>query len=227
MRSTPQFRLEKSRYPIVKKDGGVFVDAPVSGGKLVGHKRPDGTYRRQCGEYVNDAIGIPSYFQDKLSQKRSRITTQEPKPGSIAILDVGTVNGHVTFMEILKGEGSDGQIWQISESNPLGTEHFRRITTTTGELKRRGLLGYTEGLNMDDMPSTYAVPAFAAAAAYGYSDSRPLDPVDPVRLRQALLKLPACTLKRMAECLEDNDKPLMYQDFIMALWKAGAFPPKS
>ena len=177
MQSTSSFNLKNAKYPVVELGKGIHIDAPTKGGKLVGTKRPDGSYRRQCGEYCNDVIGIPGYFGDTLASKKARITTQEPNPGSIAIIQTrnanGSINknGHVLAMEVPQG----GESWTISESNFDDKENFRRFNTTISELKKRGLIGFTGGLDMSKpLPpvSPEAKEAWAVAKRKGVVDDK-------------------------------------------------------
>lgn len=233
LKSTSSFNLGKSKYTIKEVPNGIFVDAPVKGNKLV-------SSRRQCAMYCNDVIGIPGFFADYFESQKGqvgkikRITTQNPRPGSVMLLRQAMPYGHVRLVETTPGgkqamKDTDMITW--SESNYDYLEHFRRSSATLGQLRKTGILaGFTYGLDivttppMEDTPSTYAIPAFEAAAKFGFSDNNPLAPMDAVRLRQAMLKLPSCTLeKAMKDCLKDDDTPLTYQDFITALWKAGAF----
>lgn len=147
MQSTSSFNLDKAAYKVEKVQHGIYIHAPVSGGKLVGRKRKDGSYRRQCGEYVNDVVGIPGYVGNTLASKKARIKKgASPRPGSIGVLDTGTEWGHVLVFERILGADR----CTISESNPFDTETFRRIDTTIQELKRRGYIGCTEGLDMTE-----------------------------------------------------------------------------
>jgi len=228
MKTTSCFNLENAKYPVVAVADGIRIDAPLSGGKLVGKKRADGSYRRQCGEFCNDAIGIPGFISDTLVQKKTRVTTSKPSPGSVAVLDVpGAVsvdkngkvykNGHVLLIERIRG--GDNLTW--AESNFDGKENFRRVDGTLSDLRARGLIGFTAGLDMTpapDLPSSWAVPAFAAAAKYGFSSTNPKESIATIRGRHALAKDP--TLKGH---LEDKDESLTYEEYITALYKAGRF----
>lgn len=175
MKSTPSFNLEKAAYPVREVPGGIIIDAPVSGGRLVGRKRADGTYRRQCGEFCNDSIGIPSYFGNKLSEKQKRITSPTPGVGSVAVLDTPGATyidangklqkaGHVLIVE----RPYIRQDWHgIVETNFDGKESFRRIECSTADLQRRGLLGFTAGLDM-----TPALPPVAPEAARAWAKAK-------------------------------------------------------
>lgn len=193
MQSSSSFKLEKAAYPVRQVDGGIVIDAPVKNGKLIGRKRPNGSYRRQCGEYVNDAIGIPSYFTNYLFEKKRRITTQNPSPGSVAVLDTGTRYGHVLLMEINRGDGR----WVWSESNPDDMESFRRKEGTITELKMRGLLGFTDGLNFSDEKkevSKWAIEAVEWCKSKGMTEwSNPQEHVSTEVLSHMLFKAGAIT----------------------------------
>lgn len=133
---TSSFNPAGSKYGVQPTGNGITVNAPVKGGKLVSN-------RRQCGEYVNDVIGIPSYFGDTIAQKKTRVTSNTPTPGSAFVLDVpGLKWGHVGIVEQVNPDGTI----VISESNHDGNENFRRITTTMDALQKRGLVGFTGGL---------------------------------------------------------------------------------
>lgn len=76
---------------------------------------------------------------------------------------------------------------------------------------------------MDDLRrrlmSPWAVPAFRAAARYGFSSQNPREIITTVRGRHALAKDP--TLRGH---LTDKDAPLNYEEYVTALYKAGRFP---
>lgn len=92
-------------------------------------------------------------------------------------------------------------------------------------LKTLAALGVWE--YQDDQPSVWAIPAFEDAARFGFSKVRPKAPMDGVRLRQAMIKLPkAVNVKEMSLCLTQSDAPITYEEWITALWKAGFFKPK-
>jgi hypothetical protein len=214
MHSTSSFNLDQAAYPITQLPDGIRVEAPVSKGKLVGRKRPDGSYRRQCGEYVNDAIGIPSYFGDTLASKTRRIAKGAPlAPGSAGVMDTGTKWGHVFLCERVL---EPGKRFIISESNPFDTETFRRFECTLNDLHKRGFIGCTRGLNMtapDPKVSSWAEGTFKKLEALGFSRSNPQTPVSPERLRHIFVKL--------GFPVEDNDKPLNYEQMMHMLDKAG------
>lgn len=133
---TASFNPANSKYGVQPTDGGIQINAPTSGSKLV-------SPRRQCGAYVNDVIGIPSFFGDTIAQKKTKVTSSTPTPGSAFVLDVpGLKWGHVGMVEKVNPDGTI----VISESNFDGKENFRRITTTMDALRNRGLVGFTGGL---------------------------------------------------------------------------------
>lgn len=134
--ATGSINPAKSKYGIVPTENGITVNAPVSGTKLV-------SGRRQCGEYVNDVLGIPSYFGNTIEQKKTKVQSMTPTPGSAFILDIpGLKWGHVGIVEKVNPDGT----LTISESNYDGNENFRRITTSVADLQKRGLVGFTGGL---------------------------------------------------------------------------------
>lgn len=116
------------------------------------------------------------------------------------------------------------QVFNIPDSKVLPHRHWAP-KSCWGNKMPDDIIGYlTRRVEEDTQkPSDYALPAFEAAARYGFSSVDPKKPMDAVRLRQALRKIPSCTLVALEDCLEDNDKPLIYQDFIHAFYKAGAF----
>ena len=149
---TSSFNPAGSKYGVQPTGNGVTINAPVKGGKLV-------SSRRQCGMYVNDAIGIPGFFGDTIEQKRTKVTSSTPTPGSAFVLDVpGLKWGHVGMVEQVNPDGTV----VISESNYDGNENFRRITTTMDALKARGLVGFTGGLQQGKTLTKTGVSATGA-----------------------------------------------------------------
>jgi len=226
MKSTASFKLETAKYPIVEVPGGIRADAPVLNGRLVGQKRPDGSYRRQCAEFCNDAIGIPSYFGNSLREKQARITTQTPNPGSVAILDTPGANyvdangktqkaGHVIFIE----RPSIRPDWHgYAESNYDGKESFRRGECSTADLQKRGLLGFTRGLDMTPVlppVSPEALASWNKAKAEGLvSDTtNPQEIIDSATLQWVFAN------GNVMQAPQDSKKQLQW--YIVALDRTG------
>jgi len=136
-KSSPSFSLERAVYPILSTKNGIYIDCPTKNGKLF-------SKRRQCAMYCNDVIGIPGYFSDLFVEKKRRITQGFPSVGSVALFNIAAPYGHVLVVEEVY---PDGKItW--SESNYDDKENFRRMTGTVDDLKKRGLVGFTEGLQI-------------------------------------------------------------------------------
>lgn len=75
----------------------------------------DGEKGGQCGRYANNQLGIPSFFQDSFEQKKSRINSSVPTPGSAFIMNTGTSTGHVG---IVVQDLGNGQI-KVRDSNAI------------------------------------------------------------------------------------------------------------
>ena len=99
--------------------------------------------RRQCGEYVNDAIGY-KLVGDSLASKSKYATESVPTPGGAFVL-ANNQYGHIGMIEDTDGKVPPDRIL-ISESNFDGKESFRRTWTTMAALKSRGLVGFTPAL---------------------------------------------------------------------------------
>jgi len=97
--------------------------------------------RGQCGEFVNDVLGLSSYFGDYLDNrdgqigKRERINSQTPAVGSVFIEDVNTTNGHVGIIKSLNSDGT----YTVVEANYKGDE---TLGTRVIDPSKDTILGY-------------------------------------------------------------------------------------
>lgn len=149
---TSSFNPSGSKYGVSSVPGGIQVNAPLIGGQrdangdIYGAKLD--SKRRQCGMFVNDAIGIPSYFGNTLASKQQRITSQTPVPGSAVVINEGDPSiGHVALVTKVH---PDGRI-TIAESNYDNKESYREKTYGSLEefKQKRRVLGFTGGLQQN------------------------------------------------------------------------------
>lgn len=101
----------------------------------------DGTVleRGQCGEFVNDALGVKSLFQDSYASKASKVNSQTPTAGGAFIMNTGDANGHVGIVEKVYSDGSidvvDSNFYNKSAPETVSRRH---ITDPSGA----GIVGY-------------------------------------------------------------------------------------
>lgn len=94
----------------------------------------DGT-RGQCGEFVNDVLGMPSFFQNEFTQKVSKINSYTPTVGSVFVSSLGGDYGHVGFVkEVL----DDGRL-VVTDSNRYNNE---KTNTRTIDPTNEQIVGY-------------------------------------------------------------------------------------
>jgi len=136
--------------------------------------------RRQCGEYVNDAIG-KKVFADSLQSKLTHVIEgQPPLPGAAFVLS-NSGYGHVGMVE-----DTDGDKILISESNYDGRGGFRRIWTTMNTLKARKLAGFTAPLVGENTERTTGKQA--PETSYGYSTAPVKKTTTPIDALNTLKK---------------------------------------
>lgn len=118
-----QINISGSKYPPVVQENGTVMFTPKldASGKIVG------TDRRECGEYVNDAIGT-KMFGNEISQKIKQVKTQVPTAGSAFVQSTGNQYGHVGLVEGITATDEQGRPTQlqISDSNYKSRDTFDR-----------------------------------------------------------------------------------------------------
>lgn len=108
--------------------------------------------------------------------------------------------------------------YKIPDNKVLPHRHWAGYKSCWGSKMSNDILDdLRERLKANEMPN-WAIPAFAAAKKFGYSDTKPLEIIATIRGRQALAKDPL-----LKGHLEEKNEPLMYCEYVTALFKAGRF----
>ena len=87
-------------------------------------------------------------------------------------------------------------------------------------MKKRGLVGFTDGLDMTvekpvETVAPWAEESFQKAEKKGFSRTNLLDIVGTLRMRKILVKA--------GYALQDNDQPITYQEMIVILDRDSKF----
>jgi len=166
--SSTSFNGANAKYsPVATPDGSVQFNIRT------GTVPPNG--REQCGEFVNDALGM-KVFGDSIEQKRSKITTQVPNAGSAFVQSTQGPYGHVGLIEAVSGTDSLGRptALRFVDSNYGGNGVVQRGVMTISydkkgnpTYKRNGQVVRIDGFTDGILPSAQREQARTGESQYG------------------------------------------------------------
>jgi len=154
--TSSSFNGAKAKYnPVATPDGGVQFNVK-SGTK-------SSTDRNECGEFVNDALGLSGgeKFTNTIGEKSSKVSTQIATPGSAFVQDTGSKWGHVGIIESTGKFDAQGRPTELgfvdSNYSKDGDGRIRRGVMTVSydaqgnaSVKRDGkpvnVVGFTDGI---------------------------------------------------------------------------------
>lgn len=132
--------LAKRQQELIQANGGGVTYVPNSSkytvaqsGDGIAVSVANGAVGGECGRFVNDVFGSPSFIGDSYDQKKSLITGQIPTAGMAFVAPAYgkyAGNGHVGIVESVNADGS----FNVVDSNRDGPNKIGRKTMTVNEV---------------------------------------------------------------------------------------------
>lgn len=167
--TTSSFNGGRSQYnPVATPDGGVQFGVNTG-------QKPGVPGRDQCGEFVNDALGM-KIMGDTIASKRAKITTNIPTPGAAFVQSTQGPYGHTGLIESTGKFDAQGRPTEVGfvDSNygsngivQRGTMQVSYDAKGNPTYKRNGstvrIDGFTDGI----LPNITQEQSRTAGAAFG------------------------------------------------------------